>query len=83
MPGTYISNMEPQDDLFGLLCDACLVHRSAARRVIAALMDDIFPWVVHFRSVVWHLDHLLVGPLAPSIFLRSLHVLADFCKDRR
>lgn len=77
-----MSDIEPQHNLFGFLCNARLVKRGTARRVVAALVDDVFSRRVHLGRVLGHLDHLFVGPPTHSFDPRSHHVLMYSLEDR-
>lgn len=80
---TYISDMKPQNNFFGFLCDACLLAWSAASRIIAALIDNVFSWRVHLRSMLWHLQYLFVWPSTQAFGLGAHDVLANALEDRR
>lgn len=59
---TYVSDLKPQCQFLASLRDACFLARSTTCRVIAALIDDIFPRHVDLRRMLRHFHYFLVWP---------------------
>lgn len=80
---TYVSNMEPQSDLLFSLRHACLLQWSAASRIVAAPMKNVFPRRVGLRSLLRCFNYSLARPSAHSVDLRAHCVLSNRFDDCR